>query len=134
MLLALQTLALYAKKYWVIGVAVIACVVMIVVKLQAQSQVEKLLKDLADNDKRHAEDLKKINDAHQVEISEREQHLKDLEQRLSDIEKQYNDAKLVLDDAKRAEVKSLIEKYSDDPNELARLLSEATGIPIVVNK
>ncbi len=120
----------WAKKYWQIGLIVAAVGLVIMFKMQAAAQVERAMKEIEAVEDRHKKELIKINDAHDAQIKEREANLKALEQKLADIEKVYDEAKKKLDDAKRVEIKKIVEEHYDDPVELAKQLSEATGIPI----
>lgn len=132
-MLILQIIWAYFKKYWFIGVAVVGCIFFIIVKMRADAQITKLLKELQNNDVKHQEELKQIQEAHDKENIDHDAHLKQLEVTLADVERQYESAKASLDDEKRAEVKKIIEKYNDNPDELAKRLSEATGIPVVIS-
>lgn len=122
----------YIKKYWGFAVIVVSAILLIIFKLEADSQLRRLQQELSDNEKRHQQELDDIRKAHDVENQEHDAHIKQLEDTLKQVEKQYEDAKSHLDDEKRAEIKQIIEKYSNDPNELAKKLSDATGIPIVI--
>ena len=122
----------YIKKYWGFAVIVVSAILLIIFKLEADSQLRRLQQELSDNEKRHQQELDDIRKAHDVENQEHDAHIKQLEDTLKQVEKQYEDAKSHLDDEKRAEIKQIIEKYSNDPNELAKKLSDATGIRIVI--
>jgi hypothetical protein len=122
----------YIKKYWGFAVIVVSAILLIIFKLEADSQLRRLQQELSDNEKRHQQELDDIRKAHDVENQEHDAHIKQLEDTLKQVEKQYEDAKSHLDDEKRAEIKQIIEEYSNDPNELAKKLSDATGIPIVI--
>lgn len=121
---------LFIKKYWSIFLAVAIFLGAIVLRISAQARVDELNKQLEEIEKRHREDLEKINTAHNVETTEREKHIADLEATLKAIELRYAEEKKYLDESKRREVIELVQKYGDDTEELARRLSEATGIPI----
>lgn len=129
-----QIIWAYTKKYWGIAVAVVVFVVFVIVKLRAADQIQKLLEQLAENDRLHKEELAKIQASHDAEIIEHAEHLKQLEVTLKDVEAQYVAAKSQLDVDKKAEIKKLVDQYFDDPDELAKRLSEATGIPIAITK
>lgn len=88
-----------------------------------------------------ADSLKKINDAHAVELKqindamtqEQKQHDADeakLQATLATVQKQYDAAQKQLDDQKKAEVAALVKQYSNDPVGLAQKLSEATGFAV----
>ena len=120
----------WLKKYWQVGLVVAAVSLVIIFKMQAAAQVERAMKEIEAVEERHKKELTKINDAHDVQVKEREANLKALEMKLADIEKVYDEARKKLDDAKRIEIKKIVEEHHDDPAELAKQLSEATGIPI----
>ena len=126
---ALATFWAYVKKYWSL-VALIAGVIIGVIFFRKE-QI-----DFADN-------LKKINDAHDAEIKaiqearaeEERQHqanLKKLQDTLDAVQAHYDDAKKDLDDKKKKEIADLVKQYGDNPDVLAQKLSEATGFTIIL--
>lgn len=120
----------WLKQYWQIGLIVAGVCLVIILKMQAAAQVERAMNEIAAAEERHRKELTKIGEAHDFQVREREANLRALEQKLSDIEKMYDEEKKNLDNAKRVEIKKIVEAHHDDPAELAKQLSEATGIPI----
>lgn len=119
----------WIKKYWQYLVMALSAVLSVVI--------------FRKRDDSYADDLKKINDAHQkelhdIELAREEEHRKNVEneKRLSEalahVQRQYDDAKKNLDDKKRKEIEDIVRKYANDPDELAKQLSAATGFSVVL--
>jgi len=74
----------------------------------------------------------------QIELARREEREKNakalelLQKRLDEVQRQYEKAKIELDKKKKEEIKELMEKYSNDPDALAKKLSEATGFKVIL--
>lgn len=119
----------WIKKYWQYLVMALGAVLSVVI--------------FRKRDDSYADDLKKINDAHKkelhdIELAREEEHRKNVEneKRLSEalahVQRQYDDAKKNLDDKKRKEIEDIVRKYANDPDELAKQLSAATGFSVVL--
>lgn len=126
---ALATAWAYVKKYWSL-VALVGGVVFAVVFLRKQGV------DFADNLRKiqeaHDEELRKIQEARAEEKRQHEENARKLQAALDAVQKQYDDAKKDLDAKKKAQIEDLVKKYKDDPDELAKKLSEATGFTIIL--
>lgn len=125
----LATIWAYVKKYWGIAALIIGAIVaFFVFKRQDVS---------------FADQLKKIQDAHDVELKqiqdaraeEQRQHVAN-EQKLQDtlavVQKHYDEAQRDLDDKKKREIEQIVKDYGDDPLALAKKLSEATGMTVIL--
>ncbi len=120
----------YVKKFWGI-VALVAGVIVAFFLLRRRDATT------------FTDQLKKIQDAHDEEIraialareEEQQQRLineKRLQDALEAVQLQYNEAKKNLDSKKKKEIEDLVKEHGDDPEALARKLSELTGFVIVM--
>lgn len=124
----LLTVWSYCKRYWFVAVAIIGFVLF----EMWRSNQSDLAKTLADIQKSHDDELKKIQDAHDLEEQQHQQNEQQLQAQLALVEKQAEDAQKELDDTKRAEIKQIIKDTQGDPVALAQKLSDATGFQIVI--
>jgi hypothetical protein len=72
-----------------------------------------------------------INEIHKEEVEKRDKILEKYGIILKDLEEQYEKDSLELDEKKKKEVKDLVEKYNEQPDELAKLLAEKYGLEYV---
>jgi len=72
-----------------------------------------------------------INEIHKEEIEKKNKILERYGIVLEELEKQYEKDNLELDAKKKKEVKELVEKYNEQPDELAKLLAEKYGLEYV---
>ncbi len=122
----------YIKKYWVILAATFAFIVFRFWQAtQQQQDIAKILDEIA---KQRSQELKDIQNAHDVEEKQRQLNEQKLKERLNEIEKQYENAKQLLDAQKRIEIQQIIETTQDNPELLAKKLSDATGFQIYITK
>lgn len=128
-MVSLATAWTYVKKYWSLLTVIIAAIVAIVF-------FRKQGTDLADNIKKiqgiHDEELRKIQEARTLERRQHEENQQKLKLTLDAVQKNYADAKKDLDDKKQAQIEELVKKYKNDPDELAKKLSEVTGFVIIM--
>jgi len=123
-----QKFWLYLKKYWQPVLLAIAGIMgFFLFRRNTQNWTDRI-KELQDQ---HDTELKKIDDARAEEDAAHKKDIKDLQVTLDSVQKQYDDAKKVLDENKKAEITEIIKKYQDDPDGLAKELSDATGFPVV---
>ena len=126
---ALATVWAYVKKYWSL-VALVGGVVFAVVFMRKQGS------DFAENLKKiqdlHDEELKKIQEVRAEEKRQHEENQRKLQEALATVQQHYDEAKKDLDAKKKAQIEDLVKKYKDDPDELAKRLSEATGFTIIL--
>jgi len=119
----------FFKKYWMYIAPVILIAIMY---FQNSRKTDSLIKMIDDIKVSHDAEIKAIQEAHQQEINELEINEKIFEQRMITVEKQFEDAKQKLNDEKKAEIQDLLKKYGDDPDELARQLSDIAGFSVYV--
>jgi len=125
----LQKAWAFTKKYWQLALLILGAVAGVLL--------------FRKQDTNFADDLKKIQDAHQTELrqieaaraEEQHQHLvneKRLQDSLEAVQAQYDSAKKDLDDKKKREIEDIVKQYGDNPTELARQLSAVTGFSIIL--
>lgn len=78
-------------------------------------------------DKSYKSQIKAITDAHEAEIAKRNEVIAKYTEIISALEKQYSENKLVLESKKKKEIKKIVEEYQDDPQGLAKMMSEKFG-------
>jgi septal ring factor EnvC (AmiA/AmiB activator) len=125
----LVKLWLYIKKYWAYVALILGIIAAIVFFRKEQLDFADELKKIQEA---HDEELRKIEEAREQERREHEANLKRLQETLAEVQKHYDDAKKDLDDKKKKEIADLVKQYGNDPDELAKKLSEATGFTIVL--
>lgn len=126
---ALLTFWAYVKKYWSYVALVLAVIFGYLLFRREQVDFADQLKKIQDA---HDEELKKIQDARAQEEKQHEENEKKLQSALDAVQKQYDDAKKDLDAKKKKEIEDLVKQYGNDPTALAQKLSEATGFTIVL--
>ncbi len=124
-----QKLWLFVKKNWKYVAAVLGTVLAYVLLQKQKSSLLDQIQEIRDS---YDAQLNKIEAARAEERRKNEQELKLLKKRLEDVQKQYVEAKKELDDKKRAEIEELMKKYSNDPEELAKKLSQLTSFKIIL--
>jgi Skp family chaperone for outer membrane proteins len=126
---ALATIWAYVKKYWSLALLVVGGIAAFFVFRQREISFADEYKKIKDA---HDEELKRIQDARAEEQRQHEANVKKLQDTLAAVQKHYDEARKDLDAKKKAQIEDLVKKYKDDPDELAKKLSEATGFVIVL--
>jgi len=72
-----------------------------------------------------------INDIHDQETKKKDKILENYGKIVTDLEEKYKKDNLELDKEKKKEIKNLVEKYDEKPDELAKLLAEKYGLEYV---
>ena len=117
------------KKYWQVLLLILGVVISVIVFKKADDSFTDKLKKIQDA---HDKEIKKIEEARIQEKREHEENLKKLQNTLGVIQKQYDNAKKDLDASKKKEIENIVKKYQNDPNALAKRLSDATGFAVVL--
>jgi predicted nuclease with TOPRIM domain len=107
-------------------------IVTILVMLFLQKEKISLTQQLQSTRSAYEERINQIEIARKEERRQNDEALLQLKKKLADVQKQYDDAKVELEKKKKEEIKDLVEKYADDPEELAKKLSEVTGFKIIL--
>lgn len=125
----LLTFWAYVKKYWSYAALVLAVVFGYFLFHKEQIDFADQLKKIQDA---HDAELKQIQAARDAEEKQHQENEKKLQAALDAVQKQYDDAKKDLDDKKKKEIEDLVKQYGDNPDVLAQKLSEATGFTIIL--
>ena len=88
-------------------------------------KVKEVLKVKEDS---HKKQIDALNDNHAEEIALRDEALDKYHEIIAKIEKEYEGKKEELTDKKREEVKKLVAESSENPSNLAKLISDKFGI------
>ena len=80
----------------------------------------------------HAEEMGRINAAREEEKRQHAENEMRLRASLEAVQSQYEIAKKELDDKKKKEIEEIVKQYGNDPVELAKQLSAATGFSIIM--
>lgn len=126
---ALSVAWTYVKKFWSLALLIIGAVVAFVLFRRKESTFVDRLQQI---NALHAEEIQKINSIREEEARQHEANLKQLQDTLDMVQRRYDEAKRNLDDKKRREVEDIVKRFSNDPDALAKKLSEATGFKIVM--
>ena len=125
----MSKLLLFLKKNWrYFAIAIFT----ILVLLFLQKDRISLTQQLQSTRTAYEERINQIENARKEERRQNDEALSQLKKKLADVQKQYDDAKVELEKKKKEEIKDLVEKYADDPEELAKKLSEVTGFKIIL--
>ena len=124
-----QKFWLFFKKNWGYIVVLIGALISIAFFKKDRSSLLEELRTIRDS---YEKQIKEIDKIHQEERKKNTEALLLLQKRLSEIQKQYDDAKVELDKKKKAEVEDLMKKYQDDPDTLAKKLSDLTGFKVIL--
>lgn len=119
----------FIKKYWELFLLVAGA---LAAMFLLQRQKESFLDDVKRIQDAHDEEVKKINAARDEERRQRIENEKRLSAALTAIQAQYDAAKMELDSKKKKEVEQLVKDFGDNPEELAKKLSQATGFVIIL--
>lgn len=120
---------LYVKKYWSYILLILGIIIALIFFRQEQLDFAEQFKKIQEA---HEEELRKIEEARLQERKEHEANLKKLQDALAAVQAQYDAAKKDLDAKKKKEIEHLVKEYGDNPDELAKKLSEVTGFVIVL--
>lgn len=126
---ALATVWIYVKKYWSLAALVVGVIAAVFVFRKREISFADEFKKINDV---HNEELKKIQEARAEEQRQHAENERKLKETLDAVQKHYDDAKKDLDTKKKKEVEDLVKQYKDDPDTLARKLSEATGFTVIL--
>lgn len=119
----------YVKKYWSYVALLGGTLVAFFLLRKQGTDTSGMLKELQ---AAHDDEVKAIQAVREDEKQKHKENEKKLQETLVAVQRHYDDAKEDLDEKKKAQIKEIVDKYGDDPNELAKKLSDATGFKIVM--
>lgn len=119
----------WLKKHWQWILFVVVIVIGILLFRQREMSFVEDYRKLKDV---HAVELRKIEEARQIERKLLEENQRKLQERLSEIQKRYDEREKEFDTKKKTEVAKIVREHGDRPDELARQLADAAGFKIVM--
>jgi hypothetical protein len=124
---ALKKAWVWLKHNWYVP-AVLIYTVVLWIFFRRKDKAHDVLKVRSESYKKQ---IDAINEIHKEEVEKRDKILEKYGIILKDLEEQYEKDSLELDEKKKKEVKDLVEKYNEQPDELAKLLAEKYGLEYV---
>jgi len=118
----------WLKTYWYFPVVLLYTLVCWVFFRKNASVAIGVLEIRSDSYKKQIE---VINETHEAEIKKKEELNKVFDETIKKVELELEKKSETLDKGKKKRVKEIVEKYSDDPQELAKLVKGAFGFDIV---
>tara|TARA_R110000824_G_scaffold12623_8_gene55340 strand:+ start:1588 stop:1989 length:402 start_codon:yes stop_codon:yes gene_type:complete len=109
------------KKYWKIFVGIVYGFGVFVYFKNSQRKSEALIIAAKES---HNKQLNIINKSHKEELLKRDEIIKKYNEIISRLEKEYASSKKTLENEKKEEVKKLVEENIDNPDALAKMISE----------
>lgn len=124
----------WCKKYWQF-LAGIAVPLLIGFLLRRRDSGQEQMKEVVNRiQSDHAAELEAIDQSHQIEQEAVQAAQVRRDETVKEVEAAYEDARIELDEKKKKEVKRLARRYANNPDELTRQLSRATGISVWTGK
>jgi len=115
----------WIRTYWYIPAVLIYTIVLWVLFRRNGASALEVLKASKES---YEAQIKTMEAAHAKEIEARDMALAQYESIVSALEEEYAANRETLSREKRKKVKEYIEKYGEDPEELARIIEEQFGI------
>ena len=123
-MLTLKKIWAFIKSYWYVPVLVVVAIV-----LRSQSRrASEIIKKAKDS---HLEQLKAINDAENEKAQKKAQIEKEYDEVVARVEKVYREENKALEDHKKKEIKNIVKKYYNNPEEISSRLSKSFGLTYV---
>lgn len=129
MLIALKKVWVFVKTYWKYIVLVLLVIALAIFGARQKIDLVAKLREIQDA---HDEELKQIEAARTEERRKNEENVKRLQAALEAVQQKYDEQRKQLDAKKKTEVETIVKKYGDNPEELAKKLSEVTGFQIIL--
>jgi len=120
----------FIKEYWQYFIAILYA---FATWFYFESKSEKTTELLRIKRDSYDKQIEIINDSYKEEIEKRDAIIKKYAEVIDAIEKDYADKKKELEADKIKEIKELVEENINDPDSLAKLISEMYGITYVEN-
>ncbi len=120
----------WIKRYWFAPFVVIYTLILWFVfnKKTAAYDILKV------RNESYEKEIEALNEAHKKEIEKRDKILKEYTSIVDEIEKKYKEDSRVLSEKKKKEIKKIIETTIDNPEEMAKRISEEYGFLYVGNE
>lgn len=131
-MLILRKVWLYIKKHWWIPLIVVG--ILLLLLLTRRNSADALIGIIKQQRDSYNKERDVIDKVHVEEIKKRDRALKIYKATMDAIEHKYEEQNKQLDKRKRKEIEKLVNENSDNPEELTKRLSEATGFRVVMPK
>lgn len=133
-------IATFMKKAWefakpyrsYIFTVLITVAVVVVGLLVLKRKTDSIVDAMVQQQKVHDEQLKKIEEATIAERKAHEENVARLMSSLAEVQKRHDDDMRALDEKKSKQVNQLVQKFKDDPNGMAKQISDITGFQLVI--
>lgn len=116
---------IWIKTYWYIPAVLIYTIVLWVLFRRNGAAALEVLQVSKES---YEAQIKAMEEAHAREIEARDKALAQYETIIAAIEEEYATNREILGREKRKKIKEYIDKYGEDPEELARIIEEKFGI------
>ena len=123
-MLTLKKIWAFIKSYWYVPVLVVVAIVL-GSRSRRASEVIKIAKDS------HLKQLKAINDAENEKAQKKAQIEKEYDEAVARVEKVYREENKALEAHKKKEIKNIVKKYYNNPEEISSRLSKSFGLTYV---
>jgi len=121
----------FLKNYWYIPVILIGIVIAWVL---ISKRLSKLYNIIAGQTESYRNEIDAINKVHNEEMKKKQEILNAYHETIAKLEREYKIAVDELNKKKQKAVKKHVEEYYDDPDSLAKKLSEEFGFKIYKDK
>ena len=120
---ALKKTWVWLKHNWYVP-AVLVYTIVLWIFFRRKDKAHDVLKVRSES---YEAQIEAINKSHAEEIEKRDEILKQYDETIKRIEKEYETKNEELDNKKKKAVKEIVEKHYNDPDTLARMLSDKFG-------
>ena len=131
MLIALKKFWSWLKAYWYVPVIIVIAIVVTIIMRKVPLS---LMRVISKRREIHEKEVEAIDKIHAEEIEKREKALETYHETIKKIEEKYEKDSKELTSRKKKKIKKIVEKTHDNPDELAKQLSEQMGFEIVYPK
>lgn len=130
-LVGLKKVWSWTRAYWYVPAILIVALIAFIVMRKMPISLMQLISKRREMHKKEVEAIDKI---HEEEIESREKALDVYHKTLESIEEKYEKDSQELTTRKKKKIKKIVQETHDDPDELAKRLSEQMGFEIVYPK
>lgn len=122
----------WCKKYWqfLVGL-IISFVLLFIFRRTNTGQLSRVIERVQSD---HHKEIEAIDRARQIEQEKIQAAQARREETVREIEVSYAEAQVELDEKKKKEIKKLVQRHVNNPDELTRQLSRATGVSVWTGK
>jgi CII-binding regulator of phage lambda lysogenization HflD len=118
----------WIKKYWQLFVGMLIPI-LVWIFTRRPPDLSKVLDRVRED---HQKELEVINRTHREELEKRDAAVKRYTDTMAEVERKFSESQKTLTEKKKREVEKILKDHGDDPDEITRRLSEATGFQIHV--